>query len=93
MEATSAYIQGKYGDSPISFRPKEGCGAQKTKASRGVIFFVACFALFEYMPRAWHSEASNLANLDHIPWLWNTGLRWKEMRTENRTTERETFEA
>jgi hypothetical protein len=40
--------------------PRECYVVQKTQASRGVVIFVACLALFEYMPLVWHSEISNL---------------------------------
>jgi hypothetical protein len=36
--ATSAYNQGKYGNSPISSRPKESQVVQKAQASGGVVF-------------------------------------------------------
>jgi hypothetical protein len=38
--ATSAYNPGKYGNSPVGCRPKEGQVVQKIQASRGVVFFL-----------------------------------------------------
>jgi hypothetical protein len=56
----AAYNQGKNGNSPVGCQPKEGYLIQKTQASRGVVIFVACLALFAYLPLARHSETANL---------------------------------
>jgi hypothetical protein len=47
--------------------PAEGrLVVQKTQARFRVIFFVACLALFEYLPLAWYLETSNLTRIDLI---------------------------
>jgi hypothetical protein len=65
VRATSAYNTGKYRNSPIGCRPKEGQVVQKTQASRGVVFFVvACLALFAHVPLDWHFKIINSTWLD-----------------------------
>jgi hypothetical protein len=55
---TAAYNLGKYGNSPIGCRPKEGKEVQKIQAGRAVVYSFPALALFAYMPLVWYSETA-----------------------------------
>jgi hypothetical protein len=58
--ATSAYNRGKYGNSPVGFRPKRRLGSSENTSKPRRCLCVACLALFAYMSFGWDSETSIL---------------------------------